>query len=206
MYLILVSILLMFFYNDCLSSIIEGQQYIRLNQSISNAPELLEFFSFYCSHCYQFEQVYKISDSIRKKLSKDIVFYKYHVNALGDLGKQLTHAWAVAIVLGVEDQIEPVLFMAVQEKQSIHTIEDIRTIFIQFGINANEYDTAWNSILVKNLVLNQEQAAIKFQIKGVPSIFVQGKYMIKNEKLDTSSVNTYIQQFFELLNLLIEKT
>lgn len=197
----------MCFYNDCLSSMTEGQQYIRLNQPVHNAPELLEFFSFYCSHCYQFEQVYGISNSIKKKLSKEIVFCKYHINYLGDLGKQLTHAWAVAIALGIEDQIGPVLFMEVQKKHSIHTPEDIKTIFIQFGINGDKYDAVWDSILVKSLVLNQEQAAIKFPLKSVPAIFVKGRYMIKNEALDTSSVNSYVNHFFELLNLLlIEKT
>lgn len=206
MYIILIGMLLMCFYNGCLYSIIEGQQYVRLNKPVHNVPDLLEFFSFYCSHCYQFEQVYDISNSIKKKLSKEIVFCKYHINYLGDLGKQLTHAWAVAMVLGIEDQISPVLFVAVQKKHSIHTLEDIKTIFIQFGINGDKYDAAWDSVLVRSLVLNQEQAAIKFQLKGVPAIFIKGKYMIKNEKLDTSSAHAYINHFFELLNLLIEKT
>lgn len=206
MYIILIGVLLMCFYSDCLSSVVEGQQYIRLNNPVHNAPELLEFFSFYCSHCYQFEQVYNISHGIKKKLAKDIVFCKYHINSLGDLGKHLTRAWAVAIALGIEDQIGPILFVAIQKKQSIHTIDDIKATFIQFGIHEDEYDLAWNSILVKSLVLNQEQAALQFQLKGVPAIFIKGRYMIKNEKLDTSSVNAYINQFFELLNLLMGET
>ncbi|WHL25091.1 MAG: thiol:disulfide interchange protein DsbA [Candidatus Blochmannia vicinus] len=206
LHLILIILSLIFSCKSISSAIIEGKQYIRLNKPIHNAPKLLEFFSFYCPHCYQFEQIYHISNNIKKTLPKNINFYKYHVNFLGNLGQQLTHAWAVAIALGIENKISPILFIAIQKQQSIHTIEDIRAIFIKSGVNAEAFDTAWDSILVKSLVSDQEQAAINFHLRGVPSIFINGKYMIKNDKLDISSVNAYIRQFCELLNLLINKT
>ncbi|URJ25085.1 thiol:disulfide interchange protein DsbA [Candidatus Blochmannia ocreatus (nom. nud.)] len=205
LHLIMMIIFLIFSCKSISSSIIEGRQYIRLNKPVHNAPKILEFFSFYCTHCYQFEQIYHISNHIQQTLPKNIYFYKYHVNFLGNLGKQLTHAWAVAIALGIETKISPILFEAIQKQQSIRTTEDIRSIFIKSGIKSEEFDTAWNSILVKSLILDQEQAAIDFCLKGVPSIFINGQYMVKNDKLDISSVNAYIQQFCELLNLLIEK-
>lgn len=205
-YIIVIGITVLSSYNSWTASIISERQYIQLHTPIPSAPKLLEFFSFYCSHCYQFEQIWNISSDIKKVLPKNVIFYKYHVNFLGNLGKQLTQAWAVAIVLGIENKIGPVLFTAIQKQHSIHNTEDIRKKFIQSGVNAEEYDIAWNSILVKSLVTDQEQAAIKFQLTGIPAIFVNGKYMIRNDKLDVSSVNVYIQQFSELLQLLIEKT
>lgn len=204
-YFIIISISFVVSFNAWSAAILEGRQYIQLNHPISNAPELLEFFSFYCPHCYQFEKICNISNDVQKRLPKNVVFYKYHVNFLGNLGKQLTHAWAVAIALGVEDQIGPILFMAIQKYNSINSVEDIKTKFIQFGITSEQYDVAWNSILVKSLIMDQEQAAIKFKLKGVPAIFVHGKYMIRNDKLDISSIHAYIDQFFELLRLLMEK-
>lgn len=188
------------------ASVTEGNQYIALNKPIHNAPKLLEFFSFYCPHCYQFEQICHITNNIEQNLPKNINFSKYHVNFLGNLGKQLTHAWAVAIALGIENKISPMLFSAIQKKKSIRTVDDIRTIFIKFGISEKEYDMTWNSLLVQSLIIDQEQAAKNFHLSEVPSIFVNGKYMIKNDKLDISSINIYVQQFSELLNLLINKT
>lgn len=188
------------------SIITEGNQYIRLSCPMYDAPKLLEFFSFYCSHCYQFEQIYNIPYNIQKKLSKNIVFYKYHINFLGNFGQQLTHAWAVAIALGIEDRVSSVLFTAIQKQNSINSVEDIKNKFIQSGISESEYDTAWNSILVKSLVLDQEKAAIQFQLRGVPAIVVKGKFMIQNDKLDLSSINAYVNQFSEVLQFLIEKT
>lgn len=203
----LIGIFLILLYkNISYTSIIEGNQYIILTQPIHNAPKLLEFFSFYCPHCYQFEHIYHITNNIEQNLPKNVNFSKYHVNFLGNLGKQLTHAWAVAIALRIENKISPLLFAAIQKQKSIHTVEDIRAIFIKFGISKEKYDVTWNSTLVKSLIIDQEQAAKNLHLNEVPSIFVNGKYMIKNDKLDVSSVNIYIQQCSELLNLLINKT
>lgn len=109
----------------------DGAQYVTLDKTVANEPQVLEFFSFYCPHCYQFEQVWHVSDNIRKNLPKDVKYAKYHVEFLGPLGKQLTQAWAVAIALGVEDKVSPLMFDAVQKQQSVQNADDIRKVFIQ---------------------------------------------------------------------------
>lgn len=67
----------------------------------------------------------------------------------------------MAIELGIETKVKPILFTAIQEKKSIHILEDIKMAFIQFGINETEYDIVWNNKSVKSLVLHQEQSAIQ---------------------------------------------
>src|SRR5476649_2161548 len=95
-----------------------GSQYVTLDKPVTGEPQVLEFFSFYCPHCYQFEQVWHVSDNIRKNLPKDVKYAKYHVEFLGPLGKQLTQAWAVAIALGVEDKVSPLMFDRSEEHTS----------------------------------------------------------------------------------------
>ena len=36
------------------AQITDGKQYITLDKPIAGEPQVLEFFSFYCPHCYQF--------------------------------------------------------------------------------------------------------------------------------------------------------
>ncbi|AKC60174.1 thiol:disulfide interchange protein DsbA [Blochmannia endosymbiont of Polyrhachis (Hedomyrma) turneri] len=182
----------------------EGQQYISLEKSVHNVPQLLEFFSFYCPHCYQFEEVYHISKNINKTLPKGINIVKYHVDFLGELGKEFTQAWAVAVVLGIEDKMSAAMFSELH-KQAIHTIRDIRLLFIKFGVTDEEYDVLWNSVQVKSLVLKQRQAVSNFQLHGVPAIFVNGKYMIRSDGLDTSSMDAYIRECSEVIRVLIFK-
>ncbi|AIN47171.1 thiol:disulfide interchange protein DsbA [Candidatus Palibaumannia cicadellinicola] len=184
----------------------EGKEYICLDKPATCEPQVLEFFSFDCPHCYQFEQVYHISSSVTKSLPANTKVTKYHVNCLGPLSKQLTQAWAVAMALGVEDKVSPLMFYAVQKTQSVQTPDDIRTVFIKAGVNAKEYDSAWNSFVVKSLRRQQENAALNFQLRGVPAIFINGKYMVKNDGLDMSSIDIYMKQFSDVVKFLLTQT
>lgn len=130
---------------------------------------------------------------------------RYHVDFLGPLGKNLTQAWAVAMALGVEDKITPLMFDAVQKTQTVQKPEDIREVFVKAGVSAEEFDGALNSFVVKSLVAQQEKAAADLQLRGVPAMFVNGKYMIKNDGLDTSSMDGYVKQYADVVKFLITK-
>ncbi|AGH75489.1 thiol:disulfide interchange protein DsbA [Edwardsiella piscicida] len=182
-----------------------GEQYTTLDKPVNGAPQVLEFFSFYCPHCYEFAEVYHIPQAIEGKLPQGVKLTKYHVEFLGPLGKQLTQAWAVAMALGVEDKITQPMFDAVQKTQSIKSEADIRNVFIQAGVKPQEYDAALDSFVVKSLVVQQEKAAEDFQLRGVPAVFVNGKYMVKSDGLDTSSMANYVAQFANVVHFLVSQ-
>lgn len=179
-----------------------GTQFTTLDKPAAGEPQVLEFFSFYCPHCYQFEQVWHVSDNIRKNLPQGVKYAKYHAEFLGPLGKQLTQAWAVAIALGVEDKVSPLMFEAVQKQQTVQNVDDIRKVFIQAGVKGEDYDAVLNSFVVKSLVVQQEKAAQDLNLQGVPSVFVNGKYMVKNDGLDTTTMDIYTKQFSDVVNFL----
>lgn len=183
----------------------DGTQYVTLDKPVTGEPQVLEFFSFYCPHCYQFEETYHISDAVKKALPEGTKMTKYHVEFLGPLGKQLTQAWAVAMALGVEDKITQPMFEAIQKTQIVQTPDDIRKVFVNAGVAGEDYDAALNSFVVKSLVAQQEKAAEDLQLRGVPAIFVNGKYMVKNDGLDTSSMDVYVKQFADVVKFLSEK-
>lgn len=183
----------------------EGKQYITLSKTVPDAPEVMEFFSFNCPHCYQFEQVIHVSDKVAEKLPASTTIVKYHVDFLPPLGKELTQAWAVAIALGVEDKITSPMFEAVQKKFSIKNIDDIRSVFMDAGIKAEDFDGAWNSFAVKALVAKQEKAAMDVELRGVPAMFVKGKYQLNPQGMDTSSLDIFVQQYAATVKYLIEK-
>ncbi|SLM61168.1 MULTISPECIES: thiol:disulfide interchange protein DsbA [Dickeya] len=183
----------------------DGKQFATLDKPVTQSPQVLEFFSFYCPHCYQFAQVYHIPDAIQKSLPADTKLTKYHVDFLGPLGKELTQAWAVAIALGVEDKVSPLMFDAVQKTQTVNTTQDIRQVFVAAGVKAEDYDSALNSFVVKSLVAQQEKAAADLQLRGVPAVFVNGKYMIKSDGLDTSTMDGYVKQYADVVKFLLSQ-
>ncbi|CNJ05280.1 thiol:disulfide interchange protein DsbA [Yersinia mollaretii] len=181
----------------------DGTQYQTLNKPVTGEPQVLEFFSFYCPHCYQFEEIYHVPQAVKKALPEGTKMTRYHVEFLGPLGKQLTQAWAVAMALGVEDKITPLMFEGVQKTQTVQTPDDIRNVFIKAGVSGEDYDAALNSFVVKSLVAQQQKAAQDLELRGVPAMFVNGKYMIKNDGMDTSSMDTYVKQYADVVKFLL---
>ncbi len=182
-----------------------GKQYVELDKPVPQLPKVIEFFSFYCPHCYQFSEVYHIPEAVSKVLPADTKITRFHVDFLGPLGKDLTQAWAVAMALGVEDKITPLMFEAVQKTQTVQKPEDIRNVFIAAGVKAEDYDSALNSFVVKSLVAQQEKAAADLQLRGVPAMFINGKYMVKSDGLDTSSMDAYVKQYADVAKYLLAK-
>ena len=61
---------------------VEGKEYNIVRQAPSAQKEVLEFFSFYCPHCYDFELNYKIPSQIKANLPEGTKLVQYHVNFL----------------------------------------------------------------------------------------------------------------------------
>lgn len=185
----------------------DGQQYITLDRPASGEPQVVEFFSFFCPHCYEFEHVWHVSETVKKGLPADVKVIKYHVEFLGgDMGKAVTQAWAVAMALGVEDKVTAPLFEGIQKTRTITDPASLKEAFVKAAdIKPADYDAAWNSFAVKSLVAQQSKAAADVDLRGVPAMFVNGKYMINNGGLDTSSMDNYVQQYANVVKFLVEK-
>ncbi|EPN1385259.1 thiol:disulfide interchange protein DsbA [Proteus mirabilis] len=183
------------------ADISEGKQYTNLSKPVAGAPQVVEF----CPHCYQFSEVYKVNSTVEKNVPENTKMARYHVDFLGPLGKEMTRAWAVAIALGVEDQVSPALFKGIQETQSIRSVDDIRTTFINAGVKAEDYDAAINSFVVNSLVSQQQNAVTDFQINGVPAMVIDGKYKMKNDGISAKSPEEYAKAYSDVVNQLLMK-
>ncbi|CDL83488.1 thiol:disulfide interchange protein DsbA [Xenorhabdus szentirmaii] len=183
----------------------EGKQYIELKKPVAGQPQVLEFFSFYCPHCYQFENIYHVPATIEKNLPKGVDSERYHVDFLGPLGKELTDAWAVAIVMKIEDKVTPILFEGIQKSRTISSKDDIRKAFIKAGVSGEDYDAALNSFIVQSIAAKERQAAQNLELRGVPAVFVNGKYLINNSGIDANSALEYGKKFSDVVNYLVNK-
>ncbi|PVX39270.1 thiol:disulfide interchange protein DsbA [Pasteurella langaaensis DSM 22999] len=177
----------------------DGEQYITLSQERSAQPEVIEFFSFYCPHCYNFEMQYKIPAKVKADLPKDATFKQYHVDFLGLQGANLTRAWALAMALGVEDKVKPALFEAAQAN-AFKSMDDIRQKFIDNGVTAEQFDGGISSFAVTALTKKQQNLVELFQVHGVPDFYVNNKFRVNPEGLSHDDfVGDYVKTVIELL-------
>ncbi|HBR1031151.1 TPA: DsbA family protein [Klebsiella quasipneumoniae subsp. similipneumoniae] len=200
---------LLLFFSNCSASyaqtLLEGKQYSKLVKEIKDAPEVIEFFSFYCPPCAAFSIHLGINKVLEKNLPNNLKLVKYHVNTMGELGQELTDAWSIATVLGVQDEVEEPLFKAVQEKRNIHTEEDIKKIFIDAGVSAEKFDSVKNSFAVRAMTQKQINAAKDFKVVGTPSFYIAGKYVVHNNGIEGSDISNYSSEFSNVVNALLDK-
>ncbi|QLE83974.1 MULTISPECIES: thiol:disulfide interchange protein DsbA/DsbL [Shewanella] len=164
----------------------EGVHYTVINQGPATAkPEIAEFFSFYCGHCYNF---YKTAiPQIKKDLPEGVTFKQNHVEFIGrNMGVEMSRAFAIAHQLKVEDKIEGALFKAIHDqKQRFTSLEDIKKLFVAYGVDGKDFDSAASSFMVSAQMSQMKRATENAQISGVPAIVVNGKYRIENESISS---------------------
>lgn len=166
----------------------EGTHYTVISaKAPTKQPEVVEFFSYLCPACYRFEP---LVESLKPKLGADVTFKKNHVEFLGaDLGKALTQASAIAQLLKVEDKVNPAIFNAIhQERRRMTGIDDLRTIFLDHGVDAKKFDGAATSFMVRGNLSKMAHNTKKFNIRGVPTFIINGKYQVNNKAISSAAL------------------
>ena len=162
----------------------EGVHYEVVNDGpATTTPEITEFFSFYCGHCYNFSKT--VAPKLKENLPQGVKFNQEHVEFIGrEMGEEMSRAFAIAQQLNVLDKIEPALFAAIHEKRENFTNrDDIRKLFIANGVSGKDFDAASNSFMVNSQVAKMRRDTENAKIQGVPALVVNGKYLVKTDAI-----------------------
>lgn len=165
----------------------EGVHYTVINQGPATAkPEIAEFFSFYCPHCFSFAK--SVVPKIEANLPEGVKFTQKHVEFIGrEMGPEMSRAFAVAHQLNVDKKIEHALFTAIHDKRQRFTSrDDIRKLFIANGVEGKDFDAASNSFMVNAQMSTMKRDTENAKLSGVPALVVNGKY-----RVETGSIKSY---------------
>lgn len=176
----------------------ENVNYEIIRQTNTPKPEVMEFFSYFCPHCYQFEP---IITELKKQLPADVTFKRTPVAFLGkEMGPELQRAYAVADLLKVEDKVSPVFFNRIQaERNPPQNRADVRALFEKAGVDGKEFDGAVDSFAVTGMVAQYDRNTGSMNIRAVPSTVVNGKYLVKTEGIKST------EEYMALVKFLLEK-
>jgi len=156
----------------------EGQHFSALTtaQGTSSSPgkiEVAEVFWYGCSHCYHLEPL--LTDWV-KKLPADVAFVRIPVmwNPTNEIHGRIYYT---AEALGKLDQITPAMFKAIQVDNRPMTEEkDIQLLFEQNGVSAADFNKTFRSFSVENQLKRAKDLTVKYRVKGVPLLVIDGKY------------------------------
>jgi len=109
---------------------VEGEHYAVIKPAAAQ-KQVIEFFSFYCPHCYDYETKYHFPDKVKTDLPKDVEFVQYHVNYMGGISTDLTKAWSLAMIKGFAGEVKMGLFDGVRDG-SIKSVKDINSNTFSF--------------------------------------------------------------------------
>ena len=160
----------------------EGEHYDVISDTATAKPEILEFFSFWCPHCFNFEPLVA---QIKSKMGDDVTFTKVHVNFMGftspAIQDEATKAMMVAQSLKNETLIGAVFKYIHIQKSAITSLNDLKNIFIVNGVNGDDFDKYASSFSTNNMVLKNNKLVNQYRknVSSVPSFIVNGKYKAK---------------------------
>jgi thiol:disulfide interchange protein DsbA len=142
----------------------------------SGKIEVIEFFSYGCPHCYEFNPM--ISAWVAK-LPKDVVFKRVATGLGRTAWTNLAKTYYALEATGNLTRLDAPLFHAIHEEHKpLFDEAAISGWMGQHGVDTVKFNTAFESFGV-NTKLNQAEEMIEnYKVDGVPSLAVDGKYLI----------------------------
>lgn len=184
----------------------EGEHYKIVTEISVDKPEVREFFSFYCGHCFRFED---LVPKIKAAMPAEAKFVKNHVNFLPGASRKmqemLSQAYVVAQKMDMEAQQSASIFKYIHVHRAVPTsARDIRNIFVLNGADGDEFMRLLDSDEVKKsaekMVEYQDKLSQAGDLRSVPTVIVNGKYMVT---LPHSHDGDMEQEYTKIVNYLL---
>jgi len=158
--------------------------------------EVVELFWYGCPHCYAFEPVI---NPWAAKLPSDVNFVRIPAMFGGpwDAHGQM---FLTLEAMGVESKVHSAVFEAIQkEHKKLTTPEDMAEFLATQGVDKDKFLATFNSFAIKGKIVQAKELAKKYEISGVPTMVVNGKY-----RFDVGSAGG-AEQALQLADKLIDK-
>lgn len=171
----------------------EGTHYTIVSEQATKKPEVREFFSFYCPHCFKFSP---FMTSVKKQLPAGVKFEFNHVDFLRGASQVMQETLSKAVVVAermdMESKLMGALFNYIHVQRAVFTSEkDIRNVFVLNGADGEKFDKLMKSFgvnsQVKQMKKKQTYYAKSGGLTGVPAVIVNGRYKIENAGLDKNN-------------------
>ena len=154
-----------------------GKTYYELSNPVSVAVpgkiEVVELFWYGCPHCYAFEPVV---NPWAEKLPSDVNFVRLPAMFGGpwDAHGQM---FLTLEAMGVEHKVHAAVFNAIQKEGKRLTDKDEMADFLATqGVDKAKFLQTFDSFAIKGKIAKAKDLAKKYEISGVPTMVVDGKY------------------------------
>jgi len=162
----------------------EGVHYFKIDQASTEAPDgsiqLMEAFSYMCSHCNTFEPY--IADWLTRK-PEHVKFVRVPVIFGRQTWELYARAYVTAELMGVANDAHPSMMDALwKEKKIMRSMEEIGDFYSAFGVSASDFLATSKSFAVDARMRKDQRLTQTYGVNGTPTLIVNGKYLIRGSK------------------------
>ena len=177
----------------------EGTHYKQLppqQTSSGDKIEVLEFFWYGCPHCYSFEPYLNGWEST-KPANTELIRVPAIFRPEWEVQARTYYALSN---MGKIDILHGKIFAAVNKDKKRLDKKELMVDFVEkYGVDRNKFLEQYNSFAVDGMVRKAKKKIKAYQIQGVPSIVVNGKY------LTSGSMAGSYDNMLKIVNHLIAK-
>lgn len=182
----------------------EGVHYTKLDKAPSADKEVVEIFSFLCPACYSYESQLELPQTLTEELAKrDVKFSQYSLAAFGQMGPELTMAWAIANSTGLKDKVTRPIFEAIHKDRTLRSEDDIKKIFAKFDVSADKYEKLKSDFLVRAFISKQDATIKELGAPYLPVFYINGQYRIESSQLTGKTKEEFSKNFLALVDYLL---
>ena len=162
-----------------LGEFVEGEHYQLIEnprRMRADKIEIMEFFSYGCVHCFNFEPM--LADWVESKGS-DINFVRTPAIA-NDYWRILGRAYFTLDQMEVLEGKHMAMFRAIHQSRSDLSTPEVLFDFIEeHGVERDKFESTYHSTQVDSAINRADQMARRLKVATVPTIVIQGKYQIR---------------------------
>jgi len=160
--------------------------------------EVVEFFWYGCPHCYNFEPV--LEPWVRK-LPKDVQFRRIPA-MFNDEWAQGGRAYYALEAIGEAERLHKALFDAVHTGSRLRVANEaaLTEWLGKQGVDTKKFAAAYRSFSVEGKMKRAAQLTQAYKIEGVPSMAVNGKYVINTDNIKS------FEQLLAVTDYLVEQS
>ena len=167
--------------NMAFAEIDEGIEYKKVSPSLptidKNKIEVIELFWYGCPHCFNFEPTLK---KWLKKKPDNVVFHRIPAifNSSWALHARAFYtAKSLGLITDEKHAFHDGFFNELHNKKKrLNNKKDLRAFFARFGVSAEDFNNTFDSFAVNTKVNRASNLSKRYQLDGVPSIIINGKY------------------------------
>lgn len=156
-----------------------GKSYVLINPSqptsTGNKIEVLEVFSYACSHCAHFQPY---AEKLKASLPANAEF----VLLPADFQPRwvlFARGFYVAKGLGLIDKTHQAMFDAIyRDNQPMNTLDQVADFYARYGADKAAFLSTAESFVIEGDLAHAHQSEVNYGIDSTPTLIVNGKYRV----------------------------